>query len=182
MPLANCGVGNPFVDGEAAFNVERVVEGLPRSLLFPSVAPPRSARPPSPPLPVINSIRCCIMTLQGRPFHYLLRSFDLCPYYCWRTPNLKWPPSMLIYVTAALERSPFKPKLTRRFVTVIRRNAERRLPRFAAEADATAGSSEDDLEVGSRRRPIARYPRPLIVSRGSIFATTPMLLLGRLVN
>ena len=95
---------------------------------------------------------------------------------------------MLIYVTAArataaLERSPFKPKLTRRFVTVIRRNAERRLPRFAAEADATAGSSEDDLEVGSRRRrPIARYPRPLIVSRGSIFATTPMLLLGRLVN
>ena len=85
---------------------------------------------------------------------------------------------MLIYVTAArataaLERSPFKPKLTRRFVTVIRRNAERRLPRFAAEADATAGSSEDDLEVGSRRRrPIARYPRPLIVSRGSIFATT----------
>ena len=41
----NCGVGNPFVDGEAAFDVERVVEGLPRSLLFPSVAPPRSARP-----------------------------------------------------------------------------------------------------------------------------------------
>ena len=55
--------------------------------------------------------------------------------------------------TAALERSPFKPKLTRRFVTVIRRNAERRLPRFAAEADATAGSSEDDLEVGSWKPP-----------------------------
>ena len=97
---------------------------------------------------------------------------------------------MLIYVTAArataaLERSPFKPKSTRRFVTVIRRNAERRLPRFAAEADATAGSSEDDLEVGSHRRADQLLVTPdRLLFPGVPFSPQliPMLLLGRLVN
>ena len=70
-------VTNPFAG--VAFGVERVVEGL-AVYYFPlwHLRLPRAPPPTS--LPVINSIRCCIMTLQGRTFHYLLRSAPLMIY------------------------------------------------------------------------------------------------------